>query len=67
MLTEFGLCYPNITKPDSLNTAECNFVVDQMDKYLESWTYWDTASGFMFWDEDGNLLEDRLKVLLQSR
>ena len=45
MLTEFGLCYPNITKPDSLNTAECKFVVDQMENYLESWTYWDTATG----------------------
>ena len=64
MLTEFGLCSPNITQPHSMNTAECQYVVDQMETYLESWIYWDTSDGEIFWDKQGNLLEDRLKVII---
>lgn len=42
MLTEFGICVPDSEKPDSVNTIECEFVLAEMDKKVESWTYWDT-------------------------
>jgi len=62
MLTEFGICEPNYNLPDSLGNIECNFVLGQADKHLESWTYWDTASGGVFWDGDGNPKEEVVKV-----
>ena len=42
MLTEFGICVPDSENPDSVNTIECVYVLSEMDKKLESWTYWDT-------------------------
>merc|ERR1719186_1067055 len=62
MLTEFGICEPNYDLPDSLGNIECNFVLRQADKHLESWTYWDTASGGVFWDGEGNPREEVVKV-----
>ena len=40
MLTEFGLCYPNISNPMDKNTIECNRVLDLADLHFQSWTYW---------------------------
>ena len=34
---------------------ECNFVLGQTEKYFQSWTYWDTAVGWYFWDSEGNI------------
>ena len=53
-LTEFGLCSPD-GKNDSINTLECEFVLSQADKYLQSWTYWDSdffdgCSAHINWD-----------------
>ncbi|CAH8530660.1 unnamed protein product [Schistosoma rodhaini] len=39
-LTEFGLCLPD-GNPDSINTVECNAVLNAADRNFESWTYWD--------------------------
>ena len=33
-------------------SIECKTVLDEADKQLQSWTYWDTASGFIWWDEE---------------
>lgn len=40
-LTEFGLCSPD-GDPLSTNTVECEFVMSLADKFLQSWTYWDS-------------------------
>ena len=34
MLTEFGLCYPNISEPLNKNTIECTKVMDLADHYF---------------------------------
>ncbi|CAH8537845.1 unnamed protein product [Schistosoma turkestanicum] len=39
-LTEFGLCLPD-GNPNSINTVECNAVLNAADSSFESWTYWD--------------------------
>jgi len=52
MLTEWGTCWPDETQPDSQGTIECNTVLAEADKHLQSWSYWDPASGFILWDED---------------
>jgi endoglycosylceramidase len=41
-LTEFGLCSPD-GNAESLDTVECNFILDQADAHLQSWTYWDST------------------------
>ena len=53
---KFGVCYPNMSNPESVNSLECNFVLEQAEKSFESWTYWDTASGRVFWDDQGKLV-----------
>ena len=40
-LTEFGLCSPNGDER-SIDTVECEFVMQQADISLQSWTYWDS-------------------------
>ena len=40
-LTEFGICSPNGDE-QSISTIECEFVMQQADEYLQSWTYWDS-------------------------
>ena len=55
---QFGVCYPDINQPDTVNTLECNFLLEEADSAFESWTYWDTASGYTFWDDQGKLKED---------
>ena len=49
-LTEFGECEPD-GNPNSTQTVECNFVMSQTDKHLQSWTYWDSQ----FFDATGNV------------
>ncbi|CAH8602548.1 unnamed protein product [Schistosoma margrebowiei] len=39
-LTEFGRCRPD-GNPDSINTVECNAVMNAADSNFESWTHWD--------------------------
>ncbi len=59
MLTEFGLCYPNISDPASHNTVECSRVMDLADSHFQSWTYWDTDS---FWNTEGRPKNDLVAV-----
>ena len=40
-LTEFGLCAPNGDER-SIDSVECEFVMQEADEYLQSWTYWDS-------------------------
>ncbi|KAL3317032.1 hypothetical protein Ciccas_004308, partial [Cichlidogyrus casuarinus] len=47
-LTEFGLCAPD-GKPNTINTIECNNVMQIADSEFQSWTYWDS----MFFTKDG--------------
>ncbi|KAM3182885.1 hypothetical protein ACTXT7_011443 [Hymenolepis weldensis] len=49
-LTEFGICVPD-GNPNSINTLECEAVMDGADTRLQSWTYWDAPR---FFDEGGN-------------
>merc|ERR1712227_1025125 len=63
MLTEFGECAPYFDHPDYQGSVECNFVLGEADKHLQSWSYWDTASGFIFWDEEtGEVNWEAVKV-----
>jgi hypothetical protein len=62
LLTEWGICVPNITNPESTNTIECEFVANEADKMLESWTYWNSASLF---DDEGNFLVDVAKFFVR--
>lgn len=54
-LTEFGLCLPD-GNPDSINTVECNAVMNAADRNFESWTYWDGNELFP------NLIVDNISV-----
>ncbi|ESN95342.1 hypothetical protein HELRODRAFT_86747 [Helobdella robusta] len=47
-LTEFGLCEPD-GNPLSIDTMECDFILDKSDEHLQSWTYWDS----LFFDDNG--------------
>jgi len=62
-LTEFGLCTPDTDKPNSFGSNECNFVMDMADKHTLSWTYWDTATVHILWDNEGNPVERNVKGL----
>ena len=33
-----------------------------MNHIYQSWSYWDTASGYVFWDANGEPIWDRIKV-----
>ena len=76
MLTEWGLCNPDSDHPDeagdwsvvstlwlllSSGSVECHFVMDEADKHLQSWSYWDTAYGDILWDDDGNVIPEAVK------
>lgn len=41
-LTEFGVCAFGKVNSSGLNTRECEDILNAADKYLESWTYWDS-------------------------
>merc|ERR1712107_580884 len=62
MLTEWGLCNPDSDHPDEAGSVECHFVMDEADKHLQSWSYWDTAYGDILWDDDGNVIPEAVKV-----
>jgi len=62
MLTEFGECTPYFDHPDYQGSVECNFVLGEAEKHLQSWSYWDTASGGIFWDNDQNVNYEAVKV-----
>nr|CDS27473.1 glycoside hydrolase subgroup catalytic core [Hymenolepis microstoma] len=49
-LTEFGICVPD-GDPNSINTLECQAVMDAADTQLQSWAYWDAPQ---FFDQEGN-------------
>ncbi|VEL23963.1 unnamed protein product [Protopolystoma xenopodis] len=54
-LTEFGLCAPdNSTR--SINTIECNTLLDMADENFQSWTYWDS----LFFDPNGKPIENQV-------
>ena len=59
MLTEFGLCYPNITDIEGKNMVECSRVMNLADRYFQSWTYWDTN---WLWNTDGSPKIDAISV-----
>ncbi|XP_023339622.1 uncharacterized protein LOC111709909 [Eurytemora carolleeae] len=61
-LTEFGTCKPNATLTNSTGTIECNFVLDQADLHLQSWSFWDTAGGGLLWDSNGEPILDAVIV-----
>ncbi|XP_064646711.1 endoglycoceramidase-like [Lineus longissimus] len=55
-LTEYGLC--TITDdPESEDSQECNAVMRLADKYVQSWTYWDSQ----FFDAHGAVVEPAVK------
>ncbi|XP_040567207.2 endoglycoceramidase [Lepeophtheirus salmonis] len=55
MLTEFGLCTPDIKNPDLIDTAACNFVMTNAEDNFESWNYWDAVSSLgVFIDSEGH-------------
>ncbi|VDM22815.1 unnamed protein product [Hydatigera taeniaeformis] len=55
-LTEFGTCKPD-GNPHSINTIECNAVMNGADAQLQSWTYWNAG----FFDEKEMPIEDKVK------
>lgn len=79
MLTEFGECTPYFDHPDYQGrieqnnrdfvinlisgSVECNFVLGEAEKHLQSWSYWDTANGGIFWDQDNNINYEAVKYL----
>lgn len=46
MLTEWGLCHPEMNKTNSQDTIECNFVMEKAEQYFTSWIYWDTSDAW---------------------
>ena len=62
MLTEFGECNPDISHPDYQGTIQCEAVLAEADRHLQSWSYWDTAYGGIFWDEEGEVNWNTVKV-----
>uniref|UniRef100_A0A5K4F650 Cellulase domain-containing protein n=2 Tax=Schistosoma mansoni TaxID=6183 RepID=A0A5K4F650_SCHMA len=59
-LTEFGLCGDD-GNPSSVNTLECNAVLDEADKHFESWTFWD---GY-FIDNAGNPIQTQVRSFIR--
>merc|ERR1712142_408734 len=63
MLTEWGQCWPSYDHPEYQGSIVCKDVLDLADLHFSSWSYWDTASGFILWDkETGELNIDTVKV-----
>eukprot|EP00091_Calanus_sinicus_P018549 TRINITY_DN4274_c0_g1_i3.p1 TRINITY_DN4274_c0_g1~~TRINITY_DN4274_c0_g1_i3.p1 ORF type:complete len:202 (-),score=49.55 TRINITY_DN4274_c0_g1_i3:25-630(-) len=62
MLTEFGECSPSYEHPDYQGSIVCNFVLGLADQHFQSWSYWDTASGGVLWDSEGEPVMDSVKV-----
>ena len=55
--------YKNISlsSPLQSGSVECHFVLNEADKHLQSWSYWDTASGGILWDGEGNVNIEAVK------
>jgi len=62
MLTEFGECAPSYDHPDYQGSIVCNFVLGLADEHFQSWSYWDSASGGVLWDKNGEPIMDVVKV-----
>ncbi|CAH8530562.1 unnamed protein product [Schistosoma turkestanicum] len=59
-LTEFGLCGDD-GNPYSINTVECNAVLNEADQHFESWAYWDGN----ILDDAGNPIESQVKSFIR--
>ncbi|CAH8537806.1 unnamed protein product [Schistosoma turkestanicum] len=64
-LTEFGLCRPD-GNPNSINTVECNTVLNAADSNFESWTFWDEYELFPNLQADQNALRSFSRTYPQS-
>ncbi|KAH8863343.1 Endoglycoceramidase [Schistosoma japonicum] len=64
-LTEFGLCFPD-GNPNSINTVECNSVLNAADRNFESWTFWDQYDLFPYLNMNNNSLKSFSRVYPQS-
>ena len=49
-LSEFGVCSFLESDSTTLNTNECQAILHTCDKYLQSWTYWDSR----FYQDNNN-------------
>ena len=55
MLTEFGSHgVPDVNSPESVDSLECESILQEMDARLASWTYWNTHGLF----EGPDFIED---------
>lgn len=52
-LTEFGTCVPD-GNPASMNTIECNTIMNAADAHFQSWAYW---NALFFDDADKPILK----------
>jgi len=62
LLTEFGECTASAANPDGQGWQECDWVMSEAERHLSSWTYWDVASGTIFWDSNGDAIIDHVKL-----
>ncbi|XP_023335293.1 uncharacterized protein LOC111706602 isoform X2 [Eurytemora carolleeae] len=60
-LSEFGLCKPDLDRPDHCGTQECNYVFSKADENSISWTYWDTSDDEILWDSQGKPIQNIVK------
>ena len=58
--TEFGICVPD-GNPNSINTIECNAVMNAADKEFQSWTYWNSE----FFDESDKPIDKQVKPFVR--
>eukprot|EP01062_Namystynia_karyoxenos_P021287 TRINITY_DN1808_c0_g1_i3.p2 TRINITY_DN1808_c0_g1~~TRINITY_DN1808_c0_g1_i3.p2 ORF type:complete len:532 (+),score=201.14 TRINITY_DN1808_c0_g1_i3:97-1596(+) len=63
LLSEFGALTPHDSQPDSKGTEELLWVLDEADKHLQSWTYWDIA-GLV--NQTGGLNMDAVRVFVRA-
>lgn len=57
-LTEFGICVPDGNE-NSINTIECNAVMNGADANMQSWTYWNSE----FFDENDEVVPNHVSPL----
>eukprot|EP01065_Artemidia_motanka_P047746 TRINITY_DN7550_c0_g1_i1.p2 TRINITY_DN7550_c0_g1~~TRINITY_DN7550_c0_g1_i1.p2 ORF type:complete len:502 (+),score=221.05 TRINITY_DN7550_c0_g1_i1:72-1577(+) len=63
LLSEFGALTPHASHPDSKGTEELEWVLDEADKHLQSWTYWDMVA---LRDSTGGLNNDTVFTFVRS-
>ena len=39
-------------------------MLDEADKHLQSWSYWDAAGGGILWDGEGNMKPESVKYVI---